>query len=336
MTPDLTVRLGEVTLAAPVLVASGCAPATGPGVEGLAAPGAVVTRSVTLDERAGTAPPRVVETASGVLVDTGLANPGLQGFMATELPPLVQRGVRPVVSIAGNSLGEFAELARRVGTAPGVAGVEVNLGWPDDTPTGRDPFQAGKVVAAVRRDLPRDVLVLAKVATAVDRAADVARAVADAGADAVVVGHGVPGLAIDPRTPRPGSVRGWSADPDPVERAEPGLRRGMLAGPAVHEVTLRCVWEVHRAVPALPVVGCGGVRDLGGLTAMLVAGATAVQVGSAVLFDPGLPGRLVSDLSDELTRCGLDGVSSLVGSAHEAPPGRDVRHHHSPRQGEHT
>lgn len=299
---DLRVSLGDLVLANPVMVASGCVSGDGAteSLLDLTAPGALVTRSVTLDERAGGPPPRAVETAAGLLVDTGLQGPGLQGFLATELPRLVQRGARVVVSIAGDNLGEYAELARRLGSAPGVAGVEVNLGWPGDGQAARDSYQATKIVAAVRRDMPRGLPVLAKLAADVHHVVDVARAAVKAGADAVVVGHGVPGMVIDPVTLRPAL----------------GSAKGMLAGPATHAVAVRCVWQLHAAVPQVSVIGCGGVRSTADALAMLAAGASAVQVGSSVLHDPSVPQRLVTGIAEELNRRRLPDVASLVGIAH--------------------
>jgi dihydroorotate dehydrogenase (NAD+) catalytic subunit len=299
---DLTTALGDVTLANPVMVAAGCG---GSGRElepfvDLARLGSLVTRSVTLDPRAGGPPPRAVETPSGILSDTSLQGVGLQGFLATELPWLAQRQVRTVVSIAGQNLGEWAELARRVGLSPGVAAVEVNLAWPPGAVAARDSYQAGKILAAVRRDMPRGIPVLAKVAPDVHHVVDVARAVVKAGADAVVVGHGLPGLALDPLTLRPSL----------------GSGTGSLSGPAVHAVALRCLWEVHAALPEVALVGSGGVRSGLDALAMLAAGARAVQVGTTVLHDPGAPDRIVAELHDELQRRGIPGVADVVGHAH--------------------
>ncbi len=299
---DLTTTLGDVSLANPVMVAAGCG---GSGRElepfvDLARLGALVTRSVTLDPRAGGPPPRAVETPSGILSDIGLQGAGLQGFLATELPWLAQRQVRTVVSIAGQNLGEWAELARRVGLSPGVAAVEVNLAWPPGAVAARDSYQAGKILAAVRRDMPRGIPVLAKVAPDVHHVVDVARAVVKAGADAVVIGHGLPGLALDPLTLRPSL----------------GSSTGSLSGPAVHAVALRCLWEVHAALPEVALVGSGGVRSGLDALAMLAAGARAVQVGTTVLHDPGAPDRIVAELHDELDRRGIPSVADVVGHAH--------------------
>ncbi len=299
---DLTTTVGEASLPNPVMVAAGCA---GSGRElepflDVTQLGALVTRSVTLDPRAGGAPPRAVETPAGVLSDTGLQGPGLQGFLATELPWLAQRRARAVVSIAGQSLGEWAELARRVGLSPGVTAVEVNLAWPPGSGAGRDSYQAGKIVAAVRRDMPRGVPVLAKVAPEVHTVVDVTRAVVKAGADAVVVGHGLHGLVLDPDTLRPALGSGG----------------GFLTGPAVNAVALRCLWEIHAALPDVHLVGSGGVRTGFDVLAMLAAGARAVQVGSAVLYDPGAPARIVGELAEELDARGIPDVADAVGRAH--------------------
>lgn len=303
-TTDVTTSLGELTLANPVIVAAGCG-GTGRELEpflDLAGLGGFVTRSVTLDPRAGRRPPRAVESPAGLVSATGLQGPGLQGFLATELPWLAQRKVRTVVSVAGQNLGEWAELARRVGLSPGVAAVEVNLAWPDGSLAGRDSYQAGKIIAAVRRDMPRGVQVLAKVACDPHTVVDVTRAAVKAGADAVVVGHGLPALVLDPPTLTP-------------------MLRGSLGGPAVLPVTLRCLWEVHAALPGVPLVGSGGVRTGYDALAMLAAGASAVQVGSTVLHDPGSPQRIVTELTDELERRGLPDVRAAIGRAHTDNPG---------------
>ena len=300
--PALGTSVADLSLANPIMVAAGCA-GTGRELDpylDLAELGALVTRSVTLDPRAGGPPPRVVETPSGLLTDDGLQGNGLQGFLATELPWLAQRQVRTVVSIAGRNLGEWAELARRVGLSPGVAAVEVNLAWPPGSVAARDSYQAGKILAAVRRDMPRGIPVLAKVAPYVHHVVDVSRAAVKAGADAVVVGHGLPGLALDPVTLRPALGGG----------------AGVLSGPAVHAVALRCLWEVHEALPEVHLVGSGGVRSGFDVLAMLAAGARAVQVGTTVLHDPGAPRRILTELHEELDRRSIPSVADAVGRAH--------------------
>jgi dihydroorotate dehydrogenase (NAD+) catalytic subunit len=273
----MTVQLAGLTLAAPVLVASGCG---GTGRElaayaPLADLGGFVTRSITLNPRPGGPLPRIAETPSGLVHAVGLQNPGLEPFLATELPWLAQQGTRVVVSIAGSSLGEYAELARRLGRSPGVSAIEVNLSSPDAPATGvfdvREPFHAASVVAAVQRDLPRGVPVLAKVRSDVVRVVESARTVLDAGAAAVVVGNALPA-------------------------AMPDGRQGGLSGPAIRPVALRCVADVCAALPDAPVVGAGGITSVDDARGFLAAGATAVQVGTALLHDPTAAARIVAGL----------------------------------------
>lgn len=263
----------------PVMVASGCG---GTGRE--LAPFVTldgldfVTRSITLDPRRGGPAPRVVETPSGLVNAIGLQNPGLEHFLATELPWLVRAGVRVYVSIAGATIGEYADLARRLSRAPGVAGLEVNLSAPDQAGQQlfevREPFHAASVVAAVRREFPADRPLLAKLGLDVTRAVEGARSVHDAGATAVVLGNA-------------------------VAAAMPDGRAAGLTGPAIAPIALRCLGEVHAALPAVPVVAAGGVTTTADARALLAAGAVAVQVGTALLHDPTTVARIGADLTRE-------------------------------------
>lgn len=305
---DLTTALAGLTLASPVMTAAGCG-GTGRELEpflDLTALGGFTTRTITLDPRPGAPAPRVIDTPGSVLANTGLQNPGLQGFLATELPWLAQRRVVTVVSISAGTLGEYGELARRVGSSPGVAAVEVNLGGPSHdgaaTAFGADPYQAGKVVHVVRRDVPRGVPVLAKPAPGAP-AVDMARALAGNGADAVVLGAGCPGLAFDPDTLRPALGGGT----------------GVTSGPAVLGQALRTVWEVHAALPEIPLVGAGGVRSGFDVVQMLLAGATAVQVGTALLGDPSAVRRITAELCAELECRDLASPADLIGLGHLPP-----------------
>ena len=276
----MTVTLAGLTLASPVLVAAGCG---GTGRE-LAAYGDLhrlggfVTRSITLDARPGGAMPRIVETPGGLVNAIGFHNPGLEQFLAIELPWLVRQGARVVVSIAGSTMGEYADLARRLGSAPGVSALEVNLSAPDATGPHvfdiREPFQAGGVVSAVRRDLPRGIPVLAKLRTDVFRVVETARTVVEAGADAVVIGNALPA-------------------------ALPDGRAGGLSGPAIRPLALRCLADTHAALPEVPLIASGGVATVADVRAFLAAGAVAVQVGTALLHDPTTAHRLVTELGLE-------------------------------------
>ena len=294
---DLATDLAGLAMPSPVMTAAGCGGRELAAYTDLTALGALVTRTVTLDARAGSPPPRVVETPSGVVSAVGLQNPGLQGFLASDLPWLAQRRVRTVVSVSAGSLAEYGELARRLATAPGVDAVEVHLAV-------SDAHQTGKAVHVVRRDLPHGVPVLAKLAPGGD-VAGLARAAVDNGADAVVVAQGFPALVVDPVTLRPTL----------------GAGGGLLTGPAVLPLALRCVWDVHEAMPEVPVVGAGGVRTGFDALAMLLAGATAVQLGSVLLHDPAAAGRVTRELSDELGRRDLKSAADAVGLAHQQPEG---------------
>ena len=261
---ELTTTLGELTLPSPLMTAAGCGGA-GPELArftDLTALGAFVTRTITRDPRPGAAPPRVVETPGGVLWAGDGQNPGLQAMLTSELPWLAQHGVRVVASIAASTLGEYGELARRLGESAGVVAVEVDLG---DT----EPYPAGKALSVVRRDLPRGVALLAK--TGADGALDLARAAVEAGADAVVVGHGPAGFA---------SVT------------------GRLGGPAVRAAALHRVRQVHEALPDVPVIGVGGIATAADVLAMLAVGASAVQLGTVLLHDPGAPDRIRTELAE--------------------------------------
>ena len=293
-------ELAGLTLPSPVLTAAGCG-GTGRELDpflDLDRLAAFTTRTLTLDQRPGAPAPRLVATPGGVLTDTGGQNPGLQGFLAQELPWLAQRRVRTVVSVAGRTLADYAELARHAGGAPGVTAIEVDLSgrYAGGTPLDVEPFGAGKVVHVVRREVPRGVPVLVKL-TPGTQLTDVARAVVKDGADALVVGHGPPALAFDPATLRP--VLGGDA--------------GALSGPAVLPLAVRAVADVHDALPHVPIVGVGGVRSGDDALQMLLAGATAVAVGTALFADPHAPARIADELAAALERHHLSCPHALRG-----------------------
>lgn len=237
-----------------------------------------VTRTITLDPRPGGPSPRIVETPSGLLNAIGLQNPGIDQFLATELPWLVRAGVRVFVSIAGSSLGEYADLARRLGRAPGVAGLELNLSAPDATGNGvfdvREPFHASSVVAACRRDFPSDLPVHAKLRCDVGRVVEAARMATASGASALVLGNALPA-------------------------AMPDGRSAGLTGPAIRPVTMRCVRDVAVALPDATIIGVGGITDAADARSYLDAGASHVQIGTALLHDPTTAARLIADLEGD-------------------------------------
>lgn len=310
---DLATDVAGITLPNPVMTASGCA-AGGRELDqffDVSELGALVTRSVTVDPRSGLPTPRMVETPSGMLSAVGMQGPGIDGFLATELPWLVQREVKTVVSIAGRTLGEYAELARRVGNSPGVTAVEVNLSPRNPENRHRsfssEPYQASKVLNVVRRDVPRGIPVLAKLSADASRLVDVAEASVEAGADALVLVDSFQGMAIDPRTLRPAL----------------GGVTGGLTGPAMHPLAVRCVWDIHAALPQVPLIGVGGVRTGFDALELLLAGASAVQVGTVIFHDPCAPTRIVAELREELLHRNIPCVADVIGRAHR-PKGEEL------------
>jgi dihydroorotate dehydrogenase (NAD+) catalytic subunit len=317
---DLATALGAATLPNPVLTASGCA-AAGRELEPffpVASLGAVVTKSVTLAARAGRPTPRMAETPSGMLNSIGLQNPGIDAFVAQDLPWLAEHGARAVVSIAGGSVDDFAELARRLQHAPALVAVEVNISCPNVEDRGQvfacDPAAAARVVGAVRAQTPAGIPVLAKLSPDVTDIVAVARSCVRAGADALTLVNTLLGMVIDPDTLRP--VLGGGT--------------GGLSGPAIRPVAVRCVWQVHAALPEVPILGAGGIAT--GLDALqfVLAGASAVSVGTAVFGDPSAPARVLGELRGALAERGFGRLADAVGYAHRAKVGDEHRPDRTP------
>jgi dihydroorotate dehydrogenase (NAD+) catalytic subunit len=307
MAVNLTTVLAGVEFANPVFTASGCA-AAGQELDAftdVTSLGGVVTKSVMRAPRAGRPTPRMAETASGMLNSIGLQGPGIDAFLATDLPWLLERGARPVVSIAGTSVQEYAELAQVLRAVPGVALIEVNISCPNVEDRGHvfacNPASAAAVVAAVRRN--SRVPVFAKLSPDVTDIVEIADAVVRAGADGLSLINTLLGLAIDP-----GSLR-------PVL----GAVTGGLSGPAIKPVALRCVWQVHAAFPQVPIFGIGGIRTGVDALEFLLAGASAVQVGTALFGDPTALPRIIGELETVLDERGFGCVGEVVGRAHRSP-----------------
>ncbi|GAA3216506.1 dihydroorotate dehydrogenase [Actinocorallia longicatena] len=307
---ELRTKIGALELPNPVVSAAGCG---GSGRElaqftDLARLGAFVTSSVMLQARAGRPTPRVAETPSGLLTAMGLPGPGIEGFLGRDLPWLAEKEARVVVSVGGNSVSEFGEVAKRLVDSPlaaTVAGVEINVACPNVEDRGRmfaaSPSAASEVVRAVRGAVPRDVPVLAKLSPDVTDIATIALACADAGVTGLSLINTMAGLAIDPGTLRP-VLTGIS---------------GGLSGPALRPVALRCVYQVHSALPGLPIIGGGGVATGRDALEFLAAGASAVSVGTTLLHDPSAPARILKELEEALTARGLGRVADAVGLAHK-------------------
>ncbi len=290
------VRLAGLTLPNPVLAASGT---FGFGEEyapwtALSRLGGIVTKSVTWDPLEGNPPPRVVETPAGLLNSIGWQNPGLAVFLREKLPRLAAYGVPIIVNVAGFSLEDYVRVAARLDDAPGVAALELNISCPNvdegGMAFGTDPRQAGLVTAAVRR-VTRLTLVV-KLSPNVTDIAVMARAVAEAGADAVSLINTLVGMAMDWRTGRP-----------IFQRVVAGL-----SGPAVKPVALYQVWQVARAV-TLPVIGMGGITTARDALEFFAAGAAAVAVGTANFRRPDACLRVIEGLE----RYDAEGPQALEG-----------------------
>jgi dihydroorotate dehydrogenase (NAD+) catalytic subunit len=303
---DMSTTLGRFELPNPVLTASGCAAA---GRElnqffDIAQLGGVVTKSIMLRPRSGRPTPRMAETPSGMLNSIGLQGPGIDAFLEHDLPWLVERGARAVVSIAGGSVEEFGKLAGRVRDAGGASMIEVNISCPNVEDRGQvfacDARAAGHVVQAVRRATRPEVPVFAKLSPDVTDIVSIARSCVDAGADGLSMTNTLLGIVIDTDTMRPVLA---------------GVTGG-LSGPAIRPVALRCVWQVHQAMPEVPILGMGGIRT--GLDALqfVLAGASAVSVGTETFHDPSAPMRVLRELTKALADRGFERFSDAIGQAH--------------------
>jgi dihydroorotate dehydrogenase (NAD+) catalytic subunit len=306
---DLSVDLGRgLVLPNPILVASGT---FGYGIEygdvvEVDRLGGICCKGTTLQPRIGNITPRVTETPGGMLNSIGLQNPGVDAVIAKYAGTWAGWKTPVIVNVAGESVEDYVEVVRRLEGVPGVAGIELNISCPN---VGRGGLQfaidagaAGEVTAAVRAatDLP----LLVKLSPNVADVRPIARAIADAGADALTAINTLSGIAIAPsrRKPLLGNIYGG------------------LSGPAVKPVALRIVYEVSQIVD-IPVVAIGGVTELADVLDFLAVGAVAVQVGTAIFADPTLPVRLVDELTDECQRGGLASYAGLIGTALPPKPG---------------
>jgi dihydroorotate dehydrogenase (NAD+) catalytic subunit len=297
---DLSVRIGALQLRNPFLAASGC---FGYGVEyadafDLATLGGVVVKGLFLKEREGHPPPRIVETPAGMLNAIGLQGIGVRRFIAERLPELRRLGATVVVNVCGSTLDEYAEVSRILSDAEGVAALELNISCPNIKEGG---IQFGcsltgtyDVVSAIRKvtTLP----VIPKLTPNVTDVSSFARAAEEAGADAISLVNTFLAMAID------------------VETRRPKLSNvmGGLSGPAIRPIAVRMVWECRQAVK-LPIIGMGGIATASDALEFIIAGATAVQVGTANFVDPFVWPKLIDGVSSYLDRHGIARVSDLVG-----------------------
>lgn len=308
---DMSTALAGAELPNPVMTASGCA---GYGREldqffDITELGAVVTKSIMLQPRAGRRTPRMAETPSGMLNSIGLQGPGIEQFVERDLAWLERRGARVVVSIAGGTADEYTRLAQRLRHSSAVTAIEVNISCPNVEDRGLvfacDPLSSALVVEGVRRHSAPGVPVFAKLSPDVTDIVAIARACVDAGADGLSMINTLLGIVIDTDTMRPhlGGVTGG------------------LSGPAIRPVALRAVWQVHHALPEVPIIGMGGVRTGADAFEFILAGASAVQVGTTIFNDPSAPLRVSHELQRILGDRGFVAVREAVGYAHRSTDG---------------
>jgi len=306
---DMRVSIAGIHFKNPVLVASGT---FGYGIEfarvlDLQSLGGLVLKTITLEPRPGNPPPRIAETPSGILNSIGLQNVGVDALLKERLPLLAQYDVPIIANIYGETVDEFVELAGRLSGHPQISGIELNLSCPNLSGRGKwcdrsapdlvaqDAEATEQYTEAVRKATKLPLVV--KLSPAVISIAEMAVAAEGAGADAVALINTIPGLIVD------------------VEKRRPflGAVTGGLSGPAIRPVAVRMVWEVARAVN-IPVIGMGGIRYASDALEFLVAGATAVAVGSASFSDPRASLDVIDGIEKYMARNGIKTVAELTGS----------------------
>jgi dihydroorotate dehydrogenase (NAD+) catalytic subunit len=302
MNVDLSIAIGKLKLKNPVMVASGT---FGYGEEfhesfyPLSRLGAVVTKGISLAPRAGNPMPRVIETPSGMLNAIGLANVGVDAFLSDKLPFLLGAKATVIVNVLGSTVEEYAELAGRLEGAKGVAAIELNISCPNikagGLQFGIDPDAAARVTAAARKAFTRTLVV--KLSPQAASIPAMARAVEAAGADALSLINTIPAMAIDVAARRPVLAN----------------VTGGLSGPAIKPVALRMVYEAAQAV-AIPIIGIGGIMTATDAIEFLLAGAAAVQIGTANFVRPMAAIEALEGIEAHCRECGIKKVTELVGA----------------------
>jgi dihydroorotate dehydrogenase (NAD+) catalytic subunit len=297
---DLSVALGRLQLANPVLVASGTFGYAREmaGLVELRRLGGILPKTITAAPRPGNPPPRTYETSGGMLNSIGLDNDGIEAFIVNLLPYLAGIGSKIFVSIAGKSFNEFVEMAARLDGLPGVDALELNISCPNvsgGVDFGTDAAMCEAVVSGVRK--VTSVPVIAKLTPNVTDIALVARAAEAGGSDALAVINTCLGMAIN-----------WRQ-----RRSQLGRMMGGLSGPAIKPIALRAVFQVAQAVK-IPIVGIGGIATIDDVMDFLVAGATAVQVGTANFYDPCVSIKILDALPAALREAGAKSVREVVGT----------------------
>ncbi len=306
MTFSFAADLAGAKLPNPILTASGCA---GSGKElsqffKLSEIGAVVTKSIMIKPRSGRATPRMAETPSGMLNSIGLQGPGVDYFLENDIPWLAANGARTIVSIAGETVEDYAVLARRMRNLPGVVGLEVNISCPNVENRGMvfscHPETARAAIEAVRRNIGGELPIIAKLSPDVTDIVGIAREVSNAGADGVALINTLLGMVIDTNLMLPKLAQ----------------KTGGLSGPAIRPVAVRAVYQVRAALPQLPILGMGGITNGRDAFEFILAGASAVSIGTATFGNPTAVIKVRDELSAILQERGFDSLSDAIGFAH--------------------
>ena len=306
MRVDMSTTLGNAWFPSPVFTASGCASS---GKElaqffPLKNIGAVVTKSVMLKARHGRPTPRMAETPSGMLNSIGLQGPGIDAFIANDIPWLVEQGSRIIVSIAGETVDDYAVLARKLRSVAGISAIEVNISCPNVENRGLvfacQRETAARAIEGVRKTIGGEVPIIAKLTPDVTSIVDIADSVIDAGADALALINTVLGMVINLDTMRP----------------HLGGKTGGLSGPAIRPVAVRAIYQVHEAFPKIPILGMGGVASGRDALELVLAGASGISVGTASFGDPTALIKIQSELHDLLAARGFSSFQQAIGYAH--------------------
>ncbi len=308
---NYSTKISGTLLPNPILTASGCA---GSGKElsqffALTEIGAIVTKSIMLKPRSGRATPRMAETPSGMLNSIGLQGPGIDLFLENDIPWLQSQDARIIISIAGETVDDYAVLARRVRALPNVVGIEVNISCPNVENRGMvfscHPETARAAIENVRRNVGGDLPIIAKLSPDVTDIAMIAKEVVNAGADGLALINTVLGMVIDVNTMRPKLAQ----------------KTGGLSGPAIRPIAVRAIYQVHESLPKTPIIGMGGVATGVDALELVLAGASAISVGTATFGNPTAVMKVKDELQALLLERGFTNFSDAVGFAHRPENG---------------
>jgi len=305
---DFSTKIGSKRFSNPIFTASGCA-SSGQELSQffpLTELGAVVTKSIMTKARTGRATPRMAETPSGMLNSIGLQGPGIDTFLENDIPWLIENDAKIVVSIAGETVEEYGVLARRLRAVSGISAVEVNISCPNVENRGQvfscHPDTSTAVIESVRRNIGGELPIIAKLSPDVTDIVAIAKAVIDAGVDGLALINTLLGMVIDTNSMKP-KLAG---------------KTGGLSGPAIRPVAVRAIYQVHQAFPNIPIVGMGGVATGRDAFELVLAGASAVSIGTASFGNPSAAIQVKNELADLLTQKGFNDFRDAIGFAHRS------------------